>query len=69
MAGMREETRDAFERVAGATREAVTVGVNAGRDAASLAGREISDRLEDASEAVDDASRTVRTNARKRNSS
>ena len=70
MASIRDETRDVVQRVV-ANRETVGVGVAAGRDVASRAGQEISDRLEGASEAVDDAARNVRssarTNARKRN--
>lgn len=73
IASIREETRDVVQRVVDANREAVSVGVAAGRDAASSAGQEISDRLEKASEATDNAARSVRsstrtrTNARKRN--
>jgi hypothetical protein len=61
-----DETRDTVQRVVEANREAIGVGVSAGRDAASRAGREVSDRLEDASDAVDEAARNVRSNARKR---
>jgi hypothetical protein len=60
MAVLRDETRDAFERVTSAGREAVSVGVNSTRDAASRGGHEISYRLEDASDAVDKAARDVR---------
>ena len=71
MASIRDETRDVVQRVVEANREAVGVGVAASRDVASGAGQEISDRLEGASEPVDDAARNIRssarTNARKRN--
>jgi hypothetical protein len=66
MISMGDETRDVVQRVVEANREAVGVGVAAGRDAASRAGREVSDRLEDASETLDEAARNVRSNARKR---
>jgi hypothetical protein len=69
MASIRDETRDVVQRVVEANREAVGVGVAAGRDVASRAGQEINDRLEGASEAMEDAARNVRTNARKRNGS
>jgi hypothetical protein len=69
MISMRDETRDVVQRVVEANREAVGVGVAAGRDAAGRAGREVSDRLEDVSEVVDDAARNVRSNSRKRNGS
>jgi len=64
IASIRDETRDVVQRVVEANRDAVGVGVAAGRDAASRAGQEISDRLEGASEAVDGATRNVRSNAR-----
>jgi hypothetical protein len=91
---VRDETRDAVQRVTSATREAVGVGAEAGREAAVRAGQagrqaavrvgeagvnaaarvseEIAERTEDMSEAVDEAARSVRTNARnarKRNGS
>lgn len=73
MASIRDETRGVVQRVVEANREAVGVGVAAGRDVASRAGQPISGHLEGASEAVDDANRNVRssarTNARKRNGS
>jgi hypothetical protein len=71
MASIRDETRDVVQRVVEANREAVGIGVAAGRDATSQVGREVSDRLEGASEAVDSAASSVRsrTNARKRNGS
>jgi hypothetical protein len=75
---MRDETRDVVQRVVEANREAVGVGVAAGRDvvretaarasdAAAQAGQEVSERLEGASEALDAASTKGRGNARKRN--
>ena len=73
IATIRDETRDVVQRVVEANREAVGVGVAAGRDVASRAGQEISDRLDGASEAVEGATRNVRgnarTSARKRNGS
>jgi hypothetical protein len=69
IASIRDETRDVVQRVVEANREAVGVGVAARRDEASRAGREVSDRREDASEAVDGATRKVRASARKRNGS
>ena len=69
IASIRDETRDVVQRVVEANREAVGVGVAARRDEASRAGREVSDRREGASEAVDGATRKVRASARKRNGS
>jgi hypothetical protein len=73
IATIRDEARDVVQRVVEANREAVGVGVAAGRDVASRAGQQISARLEGASEAVDGATRNVRstprTTARKRNGS
>jgi hypothetical protein len=80
MVSLGDETRDFVGRVVEANREAVGVGVSAGREAAretasrasnvaARATQEVGDRLDDASEALDDAARSVRTNARKRNGS
>lgn len=83
MSEVRDETREAVQRVASASREAVGVGAEAGREAASRAGEagrqaaarvgeQIAERTEDVSEAVDEAAQAVRSNARnarKRNGS
>ena len=67
VAGVRDETRDVVGRVAGANREAVGIGIDAGRDAAAHATREVGERVEELSEtldkpaeAVDKAPRSVR---------
>jgi hypothetical protein len=65
--------RDAASRAGDAARDAASRAGDVARetasragDVAARAGREVSDRLEDASETVDDAARSVRTNTRKR---
>lgn len=74
MAGLGSETRDTFQRVVEANREAMQVGVEAGRNAANQAGREaretvsevareVSERAEDVADVAEKASR----NARRRN--
>jgi hypothetical protein len=67
-----EAGRDAAGRVGEASREAAARVGEASRNAAARVGEEIAERTEDVSEAVDEAARTVRTNARnarKRNGS
>jgi len=74
MAGVGSETRDTLQRVVEANREAMQVGIEVGRNAASQAGRgapetasqvtrEVSERTED----VADASEKESRNARRRN--
>jgi len=75
MAEVRDETRDVVQRVAGASRVAVGVGVAAGRDAAGRAGEvsrnaagrvseEISGRAEDVSQGAESVARNARNRRR-----
>lgn len=46
LTGIREETQDTFRRVMNANRDAVEMGVNAGRNAVGRAAEEIGDQVE-----------------------